>query len=80
MFHRMGESGLRLFLTSRRYPDDIEDSLRDVQGIEIAASDEDIRSYIYQRINTNSRANRIFYESSQKEQIISELVDAAQGM
>jgi hypothetical protein len=77
MFHRKGESRLRLFLTSRRYPDDIGDSLRDVQGIEIAASGEDIRSYIHQRINTNPRANRIFRESSQKEQIISELVDAA---
>jgi hypothetical protein len=53
--------------------------LRDVPGIEISADKADIQSYIYKRIGAIPRARWIM-QSTQKDQIISELVDAARGM
>jgi hypothetical protein len=43
MIHRMGEAGLCLFMTSRRYAD-IEDSFCDAPSIEIIAHDDDIKA------------------------------------
>ncbi|KAF8246653.1 hypothetical protein K440DRAFT_683829 [Wilcoxina mikolae CBS 423.85] len=80
LFHRMGERGIRLFMTSRRYPDDIEDSYRHVPEIEIFAHEDDIRRYISQRIDANPRARRMIRGSEREESIMSELVNAASGM
>jgi isopenicillin N synthase-like dioxygenase len=84
LFHHMGKSGLRLFLTSRRYADDIEDFYCQVPWIEISAHKEDVRSYISQRINASLRAKRMIRGSASglqlEEDIISALVDAANGM
>jgi hypothetical protein len=44
MLHLMGENGFCVFMTSRRYADDIEDRFRNVPSIEIVAHD-DIKSY-----------------------------------
>jgi hypothetical protein len=40
MLHRMGEVGFRVFMTCRRYADDIEESFRNVPSIEIIAHDD----------------------------------------
>jgi hypothetical protein len=45
MLHRMGQSGFRIFMTSRRYADAINDSFRDAPFIGIIAHDGDIERY-----------------------------------
>jgi hypothetical protein len=41
--HQMGEVGLNVFITSRRFVDDIEESFRAVPTIRIQAYEDDIR-------------------------------------
>jgi hypothetical protein len=79
MFHRMGKSGIKLFATSRSDPDDIEDSFASISNIEISAQKEDIKCYIYQRIREYPRA-RLWLGPQLEDQIISTLIDAADGM
>lgn len=79
-FHRLGESGIRMFLTSRRYPDDIQDTCCDMPCLEIIAHEDDIRSYIYQRIDVNPRAKRMIPGGELEDEIITGLVNAAGGM
>lgn len=82
LFHRMCEpgAGISVFLTSRPHPEDIQDSLRDATRIEILAKEDDIRTYIREKINKSPRAKRLVHQANLCETIISELVDCAQGM
>jgi hypothetical protein len=80
MIHRMGEAGLCLFITSRRYADDIEDSFRNVPSIEIIAHDDDIKSYIHDKIDADPPAKRRIQEARFYDKVISHLVKAAGGM
>lgn len=81
LFHRMGEEGgASLFVTSRQYPEDIQESFRDTTKIGILAKDEDIRSYIQQQILENPRARRLVLQAGCEGEIVSGLVDCAQGM
>jgi hypothetical protein len=80
MIHRMGEAGLCLFMTSRRYADDIEDSFCDAPSIEIIAHDDDIKSYIHDKIDADPPAKRMIHEVGLYDKVISHLVKAAGGM
>jgi hypothetical protein len=80
MIHRMGEAGFRIFLTSRRYADDIEDSFRNAPSIEIIAHDDDIKSYIHDKIDADPPAKRRIQEAGLYDKVISHLVKAAGGM
>jgi hypothetical protein len=80
MLRRMGESGFRIFMTSRRYADDIEDSFRNVPCIEIIAHDDDIKSYISERINAYPSAKRMIQAAGLEDEVVSRLVRAAGGM
>jgi hypothetical protein len=79
MIHRMGEAGLCSLVTSRRYADDIEDSFRNASSIEIIAHDDDIKSYIHDKIDADPPAKRI-QEVGLYDKVISHLVRAAGGM
>lgn len=80
LFHRMGEDGISLFLTSRQHPEDIRESLHGVAKIEITAKEEDIERYILAKIEENPRAKRLVQLGKCKERIISELIHCARGM
>ncbi|KAF8241554.1 hypothetical protein K440DRAFT_569618, partial [Wilcoxina mikolae CBS 423.85] len=80
MCHRMGKDGFTLFLTSRRSADDIQESFRAVPTIEIKAHERDIRSYIDNRLKKSPAVMRMIRTSNREEEIVSELVDASDGM
>lgn len=80
LFCRMGRDGMRIFLTSRPYPEDIQGALDNFGAakIELSAKEEDIRIYIQKKINESVRAKRLVQQS--KDKIISELTEGAKGM
>jgi hypothetical protein len=80
MLHRMGENGFRIFITSRRYADDIEETFRNVPSIEIVAHDDDIKSYIYERLNEYPLTKRMIKVAGLEDDVVSRLVRAAGGM
>jgi hypothetical protein len=80
MLHRMGENGFRVFMTSRRYADDIEERFRNVSSIEIVAHDDDIKSYIYERMDVYPAAKQMIQDSKLEDEVFSRLVKAAGGM
>lgn len=80
LFHRMGKDGTSLFLTSRQYPEDIQESFRDAKKIELTAKEEDIETYIRQKIEENSRAKRLVQLGNCQELIVSDLISCAKGM
>jgi hypothetical protein len=80
MLHRMGENGFRVFMTSRRYADDIEERFRNVPSIEIVAHDDDIKSYIYERLGAYPSAKRMIKVAGLEDEVVSRLARAAGGM
>ncbi|RPB12820.1 hypothetical protein P167DRAFT_145540 [Morchella conica CCBAS932] len=82
MFHRLGKAGINLFLTSREHPEDIQESFANITKLRLWAKDEDISSYIEQRIADNPRAERLINRgnSDLKEKIVSALQECAKGM
>jgi hypothetical protein len=81
LFQRLGtESGIKLFFTSRPYPEDIKDSFLDAEKIEIYAQEGDIKKFIEEKINGNRRARRLIEKSKCKERIINQLCKCAEGM
>jgi inner membrane protein involved in colicin E2 resistance len=80
MLHRMGENGFRVFMTSRRYADDIEERFRNVPSIEIVAHDDDIKSYIYERLDAYPSAKRMIKVAGLEDEVVSRLARAAGGM
>jgi hypothetical protein len=80
MLHRMGESGFRVFMTSRRYADDIEETFRNVPSIDIVAHDDDIKSYIYEILDVYPSAKRMIKKSGLEDEVVSRLVRAAGGV
>lgn len=82
LFHRMGEGGANLFITSRHYPEDIKRSFCDVAQIELSATRQDIRSYVKEKIRENPRAGGLIQQGGceLEERIVSELISCAQGM
>jgi hypothetical protein len=80
MLHRMGEVGFRVFMTSRRYADDIEESFRNALSIEIIADDDDIKSYIHDKIDADPPAKKRIQATGLYDEVISRFVRAAGGM
>lgn len=80
LFHRIGKSGVNLFLTSRQHPEDVQESFQNIAKIELSAKEEDIRIYVQQKIDGSSRARRLVRQGKIEDKIISELVNCANGM
>lgn len=80
LFCRMGKDGINLFMTSRPHPEDIQDYLGDGAKIKLSAHEQDIVSYIEEKINANPRAKRLVRQGKCEDRIISSLVGCAQGM
>lgn len=77
LFHRMAEDNLDLFVTSRQYPEDIQDSLGECAKIELSAQEGDIRTYVEERINQSASARRLVRQGRCKDTIISSLIDCS---
>lgn len=71
---------MSLFLTSRDYPEDIQDSFQGLEKIKLWAKNEDIAFYVEQKINSNSKAKRLIREAGCKDRVVPELIDCANGM
>jgi hypothetical protein len=80
MLHRMGENGFRVFMTSRRYADDIEERFRNVPSIKIAAHSDDIKSYIYEKLGAYPSVKRMIRAAGLEDAVVSRLARAAGGM
>jgi hypothetical protein len=80
MLHRMGENGFRVFMTGRRYADDIGETFRNVPSIEIVAHDDDIKSYIYERLGAYPSAKRMIKVAGLEDEVVSRIARAAGGM
>lgn len=80
LFHRMEKDGINLFITSREYPEDIQHSFQGSAKIKLWAKDEDIASYIGQKISEDPRAKRLVQQGNCKDMIISQLKECANGM
>lgn len=76
----MESVGIRLFLTSREHPEDIQDSLQSSPKVELSAKNEDIKIYIEQKIDENPRARRLISQGNCKDRIIEQLQQSANGM
>lgn len=82
LFHRMGKDGMNLFLTSRDHPADIQFSFDKTAKVKLWAKDEDVASYIKQKIAEDPQAESLITcsQGNYKNKIISELTDCAKGM
>ena len=81
LFHKMKDSGIALFLTTRPHPADIQDSFQDASIIELVPKEHDIRRYVEERLLSNNRFQRIQRDSTGlKDQVVSKIVDSAAGM
>ncbi|RPB11600.1 hypothetical protein P167DRAFT_478412, partial [Morchella conica CCBAS932] len=80
LFHQMADVGAGLFITSRQHPEDIQESFKDVVKIELSAKSDDIKSYIEERIEQNTRAKRLVHDGKFGDRIVSQLTKCANGM
>ncbi|KAF8532214.1 hypothetical protein BDD12DRAFT_920271, partial [Trichophaea hybrida] len=80
LFRRLGDGGINLFLTSRPHPEDIQEAFEDVPQINITAHEEDLKSFIRERISKTSRAKKLIQGIKDKDQIISKVANSANGM
>lgn len=79
MLHKMAGNHINVFFTSR-YTRDIDDSLHYSPKIEISANDDDINSYINQKIDDNPRACSMISKLQCRDRIVSELTACAKKM
>lgn len=78
LFRRMAKDGICVFVTSRPHPEDVQDALEDVAKIRLFAQDEDIATYIKEKIEMNPRAKKLAQD--EKDRIVSRLKEYAKGM
>lgn len=79
-FLRIGLQKINLFLTSRDYPEDIQCFFENSDKVRLSARDDDITSYIEQKIEENPRAKRLVNEGKCKDLIISSIKRNANKM
>ncbi|KAI5852526.1 ankyrin repeat-containing domain protein [Morchella snyderi] len=79
-FLRIGLQKINIFLTSRDYPEDIQCFFESSAKVRLSARDDDITSYIEQKIEENSRAKRLVNEGKCKDLIISRIKRCANKM
>jgi hypothetical protein len=79
-FLRIGLQKINLFLTSRDYPEDIQCFFENSAKVRLSARDDDITSYIEQKIEENPRAKRLVNEGKCKDLIISGIKRCANKM
>jgi hypothetical protein len=82
LFHHMKDSGIRLFLTTRPHPADIQESFSTASIIELTPAINDLRLYVEERLFKNTRFQRIIQNEAGglRERTITTIVDASAGV
>jgi hypothetical protein len=82
LFHDMKHASFKIFLTSRSHPADVRESFADSLQLQLTPHQDDLRHYIFGKLNTSARTKRLI-ESSRTivlEDVVSTLVASAEGM
>ena len=81
LFHRLRDSGIALFLTTRPHPADVQESFQNASIIELVPKIHDIRRYVEERLSTNPGFRGIQQTSGDlNSRTVSKIVDSAAGM
>ena len=81
LFHRLKNSGIALFLTTRPHPADIQESFQNASIIELIPKIHDIRRYVEERLSANPGFRGIQQApSGLNSRTVSKIVDSAAGM
>lgn len=75
----LGMSRIRVFVTSRPHDTDIKTALQHALKIEAMAAEQDIRSYLHEKLDCAPRLSTLINEQLRK-QIIAYISERAQGM
>ena len=75
-------SAVRIFITSRPYPWDINETFADYPQIAIEASDADIRNFLFAKISMSKRSSRriIACDPGLQEEIVQSITAKSHGM
>ena len=76
----MSGSNVRVLITSRPYPPDINDAFANYPQIVIEASDADIRAFLLEKITKSRRKSSRFIDMALREEIIQLITAKSQGM
>ncbi|RPB11342.1 hypothetical protein P167DRAFT_565918 [Morchella conica CCBAS932] len=79
-FSSYGRERYKLILTSREYPEDIQESFSKPIKNNLWARDGDIASYITQKINDYPRVRRLVENGNYQKMLISQITECAHGM
>ena len=77
LFHRLKDSGIALFLTTRPHPADIQKSFRDESTIELAPQVRDIEAYVRRRLSVHQVLEQ---DPSLYGEAVRQIADSATGM
>ena len=77
LFHRLKDSGIALFLTTRPHPADIQESFRDESIIELAPQVHDIETYVRGRLSVHQVLKQ---DPKLYGQAVGQIADSAAGM
>lgn len=86
LFEKLADEGLKLFMTSRPYPDDIENwyqrmaEMNLATNIELTANPADLRKYLQEAIKTSSRGRDLICKNGHEEKVIEGVISCAKGM
>ena len=78
LIEQMRRKGVRLFATSRPFPQDVLDAFEGAVPIDIEASNTDLRNYLLDMIE-KSRKNKKIMTEKLRERIVVKIVDNSQG-
>jgi hypothetical protein len=73
-------SSIRILITSRPYPWDINETFADYPQIAIEASDSDVRKFLTEKISTSKRSARRIIDDELREEIIQSITAKCNGM
>jgi len=76
----MSESNVRVLITSRPYPPDINDAFANYPQIVIEAAEDDIRAFLLGEITKSRRKSSRFIDDVLRQEIIQSITAKSQGM
>lgn len=82
LFRNLKEAGFKIFLTSRPYPEDVQDSFRSAIQIDVVADKTDLRMHVQAKLAGNSRFQNVMRTAKglRQDDIVTSLVSSADGM
>lgn len=82
VFRRLSEGGLRLFLTSRPHPMDVQEAFKGAVRMELTADLQDLRRYLKEKFDSNHRFMVLASKCDKVlcERVITSLIRSSGGM